>query len=302
MMNIELCDGTRELVVPTFESRITVINGALKIVEQRRVVGQPLPFEVEVTNGPMDNYSVHVSATHYHDTWFHPIRIGKLGARPVSLMMLPRQTRYRFTTWDNLSADVREFFSLELGGEAAGLVKHNEMLEGPEKQRDILAAFHNFTTALKGLSLEGRPLFGYFRRLIWTGEKPPARDRFYALAHRDIGEALERARKRKEWANASTAFHPGATKSYKEKSYGEGNLQLSIYGKDDAWGRDFVKVEVDIDYYRDELSHGLLELVPNKLAERTTDPKMAYRLRWIAMRNSGGVGFEPPYILERDEG
>jgi hypothetical protein len=66
--------------------------------------------------------------------------------------------------------------------------------------------------------------------------------------------------------------------------------------------KDFVRVEVDIDYYRDALSHALLELVPNKLAERTTDPKMAYRLRWIAMRNIGGIGFDPPYILERDEG
>ena len=301
-MRIELYDAARERVAPTFESRITLINGALKIVRQERIVGQALEVPVEVTNGPIDNYSVHVSAAHCHDTWFHPVNIGRIGNRPVSLMMLPRKTRYRFEEWESLSGELRDFFSRDPGSEGEGRDRYNDLLDGPERQQDILGAFHNFTTALTGIRLEGRTAFSYFRKLIWNGEKPPAGDRIYAVAHRDIGDALERGRKRKEWATASTAFHPGATKSYKEKSYGEGNLQISIYGKDDVGEKDFVRVEVDIDYYRDALSHALLELVPNKLAERTTDPKMGYRLRWIAMRNISGVGFDPPYILERDEG
>jgi hypothetical protein len=120
--------------------------------------------------------------------------------------------------------------------------------------------------------------------------------------HKDLEPALDRARKQKLWAKGSTAFHPGATSSYKEKTYGEGNIQLSLYANEKVELSDCLLVEVDIDYYRDELSHGLLELVPNKLLEKTTDPKMAYRLRWMAMRNIGGVEFDPPYVLERVDG
>lgn len=290
-LTINLYDGTRSLVPADFESQITLLRGDFRQMLRARFRGQPPPIELEPTNSPLDNYAVHVAASHHYDTWFHPINIRRQGDRPVSLMMLPRRSRYRFEPWARLPADIRRFF-------VAGQATHDELLDGADDRQDILAAFHNFTTALRMTDLEGRTAFSYFRRLIFDPPRAPQRDRFFALAHHDLVEALERARKRKAWASASTAFHPGATASYKEKAFGEGNLQLSIFGREPVELSDAVMVEVDIDYYKDTLAHGLLELVPNKLLEKTTDPRMACRLRWIAARNSPGGAFDPPYLIE----
>ncbi|MFM8394037.1 MAG: hypothetical protein ACKOB4_08955 [Acidobacteriota bacterium] len=292
---IELYDATRTLVAEDFESQVTLLRGDYRQIHRGRHRGAQLPFEVELTNGPLDNYIVHVAASHHHDAWFHPVNPRRLAGRPLSLMLLPRRSRYRFEPWTRLSVDIRKFL-------AAGQSFHDELLDGTDERQDILAAFHNFTTALKSIELEGRSAFSYFRQLIAAGERSPERDRFYALAHKDLEPALERARQQKLWAKGSTAFHPGSTSSYKEKMYGEGNVQLSIYGNEKVGLSDCLMVEVDIDYYKDTLSHGLLELVPNKLLEKTTDPKMAYRLRWMAMRNIGDLRFDPPYVLERLDG
>jgi hypothetical protein len=295
-LTIELYDATRSLVPDDFESQVTLLRGDYRQIHRGRHRGATLEFiEIELTNGPLDNYIVHVAASHHYDAWYHPVNPRRLGGRPLSVMMLPRKTRYLFTEWGDLAAEVRKFIAQDSG-------YYEELLDHSDESRDRLAAFHNFTTALRSIQLEGRSAFSYFRQLIVDGELAPARDRFHALAHKELATALERARQQKLWAKGSTAFHPGATASYKEKAYGEGNIQLSLYGKEPVALSDCLMVEVDIDYYKDTLAHGLLELVPNKLLEKTTDPKMAYRLRWMAMRNVGGIGFEPPYVLERADG
>jgi hypothetical protein len=298
---IELYDSRRTMVSADFESQVTLLRGDYRAVHRGRHQGATLQFELELTNGPLDNYVVHVAAPHHYDAWYHPVNLRRFGGarrsagRSLSLMMLPRKTRYLFSPWAGLAVDLRRF----IGQDGS---YYDELLDHSEETQDKLAAIHNFTTALKSIELEGRSVFSYFRQLIVAGERAPERDRFYALAHKDLEPALERARRQKLWAKGSTAFHPGSTASYKEKAYGEGNIQLSLYGNEQVSLRDSLMVEVDIDYYKDTLSHGLLELVPNKLLEKTTDPKMAYRLRWMAMRNVAGLEFDPSYVLERLDG
>ena len=286
---IELYDSRRTLVSADFECQVTLLRGDYRQVHRGRHQGATLQFELELTNGPLDNYVVHVAAPNHYDAWYHPVNLRRFGGRSLSLMMLPRKTRYLFSPWAGLAVDLRRF----LGQDSS---YYDELLDHSEETQDKLAAIHNFTTALKSIELEGRSVFSYFRQLLVAGERAPERDRFYSLAHKDLEPALERARRQKLWAKGSTAFHPGSTVSYKEKTYGEGNIQLSLYGNEQASLRDGLLVEVDT------LSHGLLELVPNKLLEKTTDPKMAYRLRWMAMRNVAGLEFDPPYVLERFDG
>ena len=60
---------------------------------------------------------------------------------------------------------------------------------------------------------------------------------------------------------------------------------------------DCVKLEPDIDYYKDLGAHFLLEVVVNAVTGTLTDPKMVYVLRWIAGRHAGVPEFNPPYII-----
>ena len=55
-----------------------------------------------------------------------------------------------------------------------------------------------------------------------------------------------------------------------------------------------VKVEIDMDYFRDLLAHALLEVLPNQFGGET-DPRQIYVLRWVAGRQAGVSDFNPPY-------
>lgn len=59
-----------------------------------------------------------------------------------------------------------------------------------------------------------------------------------------------------------------------------------------------VKVEMDMDYYKDPLAHFLLEVLPNKVSRGKTDPRKVYVLRWIAGQRAGVPEFNPPYTIE----
>jgi hypothetical protein len=97
----------------------------------------------------------------------------------------------------------------------------------------------------------------------------------------------------------TAAFHPGATCSFKQVQFGEANVQLTFHEDDRRTidGVECIKVEPDIDYYKDLGAHAILEVMPNSLAGRLTDPKLVYILRWIAGRRAGVAEFDPPYTL-----
>lgn len=82
--------------------------------------------------------------------------------------------------------------------------------------------------------------------------------------------------------------------------FGEANVQLTFHGGSTRKidGVDCVVVEPDIEYYKDLGAHTLLEVFPNTIAGRKTDPKVMYILRWIAGRHAGVPEFNPPYTIE----
>jgi hypothetical protein len=89
--------------------------------------------------------------------------------------------------------------------------------------------------------------------------------------------------------------HPGATCSFKQKLFGEANVQFTFHEKDkDANG--MILVETDMDLFADEAAHIILEGIPNFFFRTKTDPKRIYILRWIAARQHK-LSFDPPYTL-----
>ena len=64
-----------------------------------------------------------------------------------------------------------------------------------------------------------------------------------------------------------------------------------------------VKIEPDIDYYKDVAAHGLMEVIPNWIGKEVgktgpTDPRVVYALRWMATRREGLPGFNLLYTVE----
>jgi len=94
-------------------------------------------------------------------------------------------------------------------------------------------------------------------------------------------------------------FHPGATDSFKQVQFGEANVQFTFHANDtkEIEGLNCIKMELDIDYFKDIGAHAILEVITNGLSGNLTDPRQVYVLRWMAGRNAGVAPFEPPYVL-----
>jgi hypothetical protein len=123
-------------------------------------------------------------------------------------------------------------------------------------------------------------------------------DRFFAYADEALVDQVVRAAEQGHFApQQGLAFnHPGATRSYKQQQFGEANVQFSFHENDrkKIGDTDCVKVELDMDYFKDRLAHLFLEVIPNKVTKGKTDPRKIYMLRWIAGRQANIPEFDPP--------
>ena len=120
---------------------------------------------------------------------------------------------------------------------------------------------------------QGTP-FDYLKEPIWEEMQ---QDRFFAYADKDLLPRVERAVAENKWAPqiGSAVFHPGATKSFKQVQFGEANVELTFHERDKKriGGVDCIKVEPDMDYYKDMLAHTLLEVLPNTLSGQRQTPE-----------------------------
>jgi hypothetical protein len=168
-----------------------------------------------------------------------------------------------------------------------------------EDKPAVLACFFNLVRAMSQIHLPASTPLDYMRELIW--DDTFAQDRFFAYADAQLVDQVKRAADQGEFAPevGSAIFHPGATSSFKQIQFGEANVQLTFHEDDrkTIGGVDCVKVEPDIDYFKDLGAHALLEVIANKLTGSLTDPRQVYVLRWIAGRRAGVPEFNPPYSI-----
>jgi hypothetical protein len=305
-IQLNLFASTRQPINPDFKSLVRINNGNHKLVHSDFHTGQPPVFEVEFFDNVVDDYSVIVSAKKHHDAGFFPVRVSPAEPRRVALMLLPKKNRYNFANaeWNRLKRTdpaLIGIISRGLPSQASARELYDELLDGTDRQQDALAAFHNIITALKAVNLQiGKPL-DYFKQLIWE-KQPPQRDRFFAFADAQLVKQIKLAVEDKKWANASAFSHPGATSAFKQLQFGEANVQLAFHERPEDTreidGVKCVKVEADMDYFKDLAAHFLLEVIPNAITNNKTSPKIVYMLRWITGRQNGGPEFDPPYTIE----
>lgn len=298
---VNVFDGTRQAVSSEVRLLIRVIDGNQKTQFADYRNGPNIAFEtLPFFDNFGDKYTVIAWALKYIQAGFTPVKIRRNAWQHIDLMLLPQKGVFNFEAarWEKLRETHPKLFKLLAHGassEATARDRYRQLMEG---RGPTLAAFFNVATAMAEIHLPVATPLDYLIELVW---EDMAQDRFFAYADKHLIEQVERAVDQSLFAPefGSGFFHPGATKSYKQVQFGEANVQLTFHEGDIRVidGVECMKVEPDIDYYKDLAAHALLEVLPNTISGRLTDPKQVYVLRWIAGRHGGVPEFDPPYTI-----
>ncbi len=296
---VRIFDGSRNLIADASNLFVRLIDGSFRDVRRDYFDRAVIRFDgLPVYDNFQDDYTVLVSTPGYAGAGFRPVRIAAGVTRIVDLMLLPRNVRFNFPTWSALQAALPRLTAMMSHGvtETDAKQRYEELgLQRPAS----LAGLLNIGTALAAIQLPtGTPL-DYMKALIW--DETLAQDRFFAWGDAALVDQVRQACADGEFAPeiGPGLFHPGATSSWKQVQFGEANVQLTFHENDtkEIDGVACVKVEPDIDYYRDLGAHALLEVMPSSITGELTDPVTVYALRWIAGRHAGVPEFDPSYTI-----
>ena len=298
---IRVFNGARQLIDQDVNLLITIRDGYQKELYRNYYHGPRIRFPVPFSNNLADNCTVIVYADGYKQAGFTPVKVSLTVERVLDLMLLPERAAFTFR-YPNLAAlnqDNPKFFRLLSHGAADEAAAENRYSQLTQQHPSTLAALLNITTAMQQIHLpEGTPL-DYLLELLWDDSM--AQDRFFAWADSRLIDQVKLAAEQGEFEPEHGAgfFHAGATLSYKQVQFGEANVQLSFHETEtrEIDGIACVKVEPDIDYYKDIGAHALLEVVPNHITGGLSNPEQVYVLRWIAGQHAGLPQFDPPYTI-----
>jgi hypothetical protein len=305
-LNVNLFSGARSPLAAEANPLLTIRDGNQQnvalpnngYVKASSLSLSGLPFFDNVG----DRYAVVASADGYQQAGFYPVMVNPASPAVADIMLIGKFANFNFRNalWKKLTQnqpDYAALLSAGTSGNDAAAARYDDLREdNPE----ALACFFNLVTAMAQIQLPVQTPMHYIKELIW--DETMARDRFFAWADPALIDQVIQATGHGQFSpEAATAiFHPGATRSWKQIQFGEANVQLTFHENEKKTidGVDCVKVEPDIDYYKDEAAHALLEVATNQLTHSLTDPRQVYVLRWIAGRHAGVPNFEPPYTIE----
>lgn len=305
-LSLNVFDGRRQPIRPEVNMLIKLVDGTQKQIYWGHQYGPSVSFSVPFYNNFGDNYTVIVSANDHQQAGFHPVRVDKDEEQTLYLMLLPDDTSFDFSaaTWEALGdthSELRDFFAAGSQDPAEAEARYNELMDNQPKS---LACLLNVTTAMAQVDLSSGTALEYLKQLIWEGVSIK-QDRFFAFADKALLGKIQEAAAQGDFSPEPLpgVFHPGATVSFKQNQFGEANLQLSFHEGITKVidGVECVKVEADMDYYKDPVAHALLEVLHNHFAG-PTDPIAAYVLRWIAGRHADIPEFDPLYTIEAAAG
>lgn len=320
---VNFYNGARSPMPPDVEWTVRISDG--QSLDERKTYpfdgkGFSKSVQVPFFDNLFDDYTVVVTAHGYQDTGWYPVHVNSAAPRTVDLMALPVDGQVRFgrATWDQLQAS-RPSLALWFVEGCGNSVKdmYSAVLEGRSLQ---LACLLNIATALADIKLPSkRTPLDYFWSVAWPAGDPnsPAwldavgnvikQDRFFCYVEEAFVDDVRDAESHGSFAAEPhpETFHPDATESYKQTQFDVANVQLTFHGRDTCSLTDrsgathkCVKIEPDIDYYKDLAAHGILEVLPNTLKHQLTDPRVAYSLRWMAGQQAGLQMFDPLFTVE----
>jgi hypothetical protein len=310
-MQIHLVDGTRAPVADTLPSSGTLFDGRDPDSRRRYDLALTGP-EIRVNGLPFfdnlfDNYTVIVNAEGYETAAWRPVHVLQEVLSEVSLMLIAKDAGFKFALWESIQADWPTLFRILSQG-LSPTNAQQRYSDTYETHAPEVACFLNLVTAMADIKLpSGKAPVDYDWQLVWPGLAP---DRFLAWVDENLVADVAKAASLGAFSEEKDpgVFHAGATRSWKQTRFDVANVQLTFHEHDtqviqvlDATGTtrqvNCVMVEPDIDYYKDLLSHGLLEVLPNQLTGGKSDPRVVYFLRWVASRQERLGDFAPPFML-----
>lgn len=295
-LTVRIFDGTRQPYSDKKPILYTVIDGNQN-QQFRDYENATVNFKLPSFNNLGDYYRVIASADGYYDAGYFPVALTNAHSSQLDLMLLPKVNSFNFANARyDLVKDSLPFLSNGVSDNEASK-RYSDLMENKPKS---LAALLNITTAMSQIFLSGSdtPLT-FIKQIIW--DDTLEQDRFFAYADVRLIDQVKAAAQRGQFAIEPGAglFHPGATASWKQVLFGEGDVQLTFHQNDTKTvdGIACVKLEPDIDLYKDLGAHFLLEVIPNKITHGLTNPEAVYVLRWIAGQQHGVAEFAPPYTI-----
>jgi hypothetical protein len=297
---VQVVDGTRHLIAHPSNLFIRLIAADGHTIHAGYHNQASVRFEnVPIHHNSDDYYTVHAAMDGCPLVGFRPVIPEEGVLKLVSLLLLPIHSAYNFTgaSWDHVKTRPPLHAILAEGLSEDEAAARYERLARDDKPE--LAGLLNITTAMQQILLPiGTPL-DYVKGIIW--DNTLARDRFFAWADPILLQQVRIACGQGLFAKADCTLHLGATCSYKQAQFGEANVQLTFHENDThrVGGIDCVKLEPDIDYYKDLGAHLILEVLPTAFERgHLTDPNVVYALRWMAGRQAGRPEFDPLYTIE----
>ena len=298
LIQVNVFDGTRQLFPNGKNLLVRIFDGAQRRMEEGFFKKSSLQFAVPFSDNFKDNYTVLVTCDGYRDAGFFPVKISPDLLTIVDLMLVSKEAKYQFLSWDQLKTNYMKFADfLNCDDDEAATSAHYEELR--QDRQPALGSLLNLTAAMSVIQLPSRAPLDYFKHIEWDASL--AQDRFFGFADAELVNQVKRAAAEGEFAPEPSPglFHPDATSSYKQIQFGEANVQLTFHENTvkAIGGVKCIHVEPDIDYFKDAAAHALLEVIPNTLGHGLTDPQTVYVLRWIAGRHAGVPEFDPGYSL-----
>jgi hypothetical protein len=325
---LNVYDGQRQLLDKAVRWSAQAIDGrgldGRKTLTFANLKGGSQLLNVPFFDNFGDNYTIVVDADGFQTAAWRPVTVSDAGAVTADILLLPNSGAFNFAraTWDQLSQlrpNVAKMIRACCPDPATAAAMYSDACESNSAP---MACFLNLVTAMADMQLpSGKNPLDYYWSVGWPSGDPATADwnqQFDNLMKQDrmfcyVDQAIlpdVRA------ANALGAFskelnpdmwgHSGATESYKQVQFDVANVQLTFHGRDTAILQDenhnlvqCVKIEPDIDYYKDLGAHGLQEVIPNAVTHGLTDPKMVYALRWMATKRETHLPeFNPLYTVQ----
>jgi hypothetical protein len=220
-IRIRVFDGTRQSF-PLNQILVRVIDGREKrLIEDFFDKPEIVIRDIAPEDNFADNYTIIVTRGGYRDSGFFPVKIASSAVSAVDVMLIPKKTKYNFAaaSWDALKNSAkrneRQVWQLLAAGIPEAEAKaHYESLTSSKPQS--VAALLNITTAMSQILLpKGTPL-DYLKELKWDDSL--AQDRFFAYGDPELLNQTRLAWQQGKFApeHGSSAFHSGATASYKQ--------------------------------------------------------------------------------------
>jgi hypothetical protein len=325
---LHVYDGKRQLLDKGVRWSAQAIDG--RALDVRKTLTFPnLKGGSQLLNVPFfdnfgDNYTIIVDADGFQTAAWRPVTVSGSGPVTADIQLLPNRDAFNFAgaTWDQLSQsrpNVAKMIRACYPDPATAAAMYSNACKNHPLS---IACFLNLVTAMADMQLTPKKnALDYYWNVGWPQGDPTTadwnqqfdgvmkQDRMFCYVDQailpDVRAANAQGAFSKE-ANPEVWGHTGATESYKQVQFDVANVQLTFHGRDTAIFQDenhnlvqCVKIEPDIDYYKDLGAHGLQEVIPNTITHGLTDPKVVYTLRWMATKREPNLPeFNPLYTVE----